>query len=125
MADKNPDRHSSDSAEMAMNRVLQAERDAELAIVECEKEAGRIIQEAQQQANRIASRTDERISFMKMRVSQRIAGDIKALERAEKLADEKYRLELDETGLAECIREIALLLSGGERSADNHGDDTG
>ena len=124
MADKDSNRHSSDSAETAMNRVLQAERDAEQAIAGCEREAREIVQEAQQRANRIASRTDRRISLMQMRSTQRIAGNIRALERAEKAAYQKQKLELDETGLSECIGEIALLLSGGVRSTDNNGDTT-
>lgn len=110
-----------------MNRVLQAERDAERVVAECEAEAANILQAAQLQASRIASRTDSRISLMQTRCLQQVAEEIKQLERAERqtreMQEESYRI--DETGLAECIEEIAICLTGGVSRGGNGGDATG
>lgn len=99
-----------------MNRVLQAEREAELAVAECEKHAREILSEAQKRANRIANRTDERITLMKMRCSQQVAGEISRQDRAEKAARRKPDEELDETGLSECIEAVSAMLAGRTQS---------
>ena len=127
MANNNSNDTANRQAEQAMNRVLQAERDAERAVAECEAEAGNILQAAQLQASRIASRTDARISRMQTRCLQRVAEEIKQQERAERQTrarqEESYRI--DETGLAECIEEIAICLTGGVSRGGNGGDATG
>jgi cell division septum initiation protein DivIVA len=113
-------------AEEAMNTVLQAERDAERVVAACEAEAASILQAAQLQASRIASRTDNRISLMQTRCFQQITEEVRQLERAERQArerqEESYRI--DETGLAECIEEIAICLTGGVSRGGNAGDAT-
>ena len=99
-----------------MNRVLQAEREAEQAVAECEKQAEIILSDARQRANRIANRTDERITLMSMRCSQRVAGEISNQERAEKAARKQQDPELDETGLSECIEAVSAALTGRAQS---------
>lgn len=99
--------------QQAMDRVLQAEREAEQAVVACEAQARDILKSAQVRANRIANRADERITLMKMRSSQWIAGEIKQREREERAALRQQIPELDERGLGECIDDIAAALSGG------------
>lgn len=99
--------------QQAMVRVLQAEREAEQAVATCEHEAHALINAAQVRANRITSRTDERITLIKMRSSQQLAGDIKRRERAEAEAYQQQIAELDESGLKECIAEVAKALTGG------------
>lgn len=111
------------SAEQAINRVLQAERETGQAVTDCEQQAHAILQAARQRARQILSRTDGRISRMQMRVAQRITEQIQSMDREE----QKARLEqstrpLDETGLAECIEEVAHLLTGGAPSPDKAGD---
>lgn len=127
MANNNSGDSATRQAEQAMNRLLQAERDAERAVAECEAEAGSILQAAQLQASRIASRTDSRISLMQTRCLQRVAEEIKQLERTEKQTLEKQQdsYRIDETGLAECIEEIAICLTGGVSRGGNDGDATG
>jgi cell division septum initiation protein DivIVA len=124
MAGNNSGSSASELAEQAMNRVLQAERDAERRVAACEAEAATILQAAQRQAGHIASRTDSRISQMQTRYFQRVAEEIRQLERAERQAresqEESYRI--DETGLAECIEEIAICLTGGVSRGANGGD---
>jgi cell division septum initiation protein DivIVA len=126
MANNNSSDSATEQAEQAMNRVLQAERDAERVVAECEAEAGSILQAAQLQVSRIASRTDSRISLMQTRCLQRVAEEIKQLERAVRQArerqEESYRI--DETGLAECLDEIAICLTGGTPGGGNGGDAT-
>lgn len=114
MADRHSDSQPADQAEAAMNRVLQAEREAELAVSECERQAREILSEARRRANRIANRTDERITMMKMRCSQQVAGEISRQERIEKTARGKPDAELDETGLSECIEAVSAMLTGKE-----------
>ena len=116
MADRHSDSHSADQAEAAMNRVLQAEREAEQAVAECEKQAKIILSDAQQRANRIANRADERITLMNMRCSQRVAGQISKQERAEKAARKQPASELDATGLSECIEAVSAALTGRAQS---------
>jgi hypothetical protein len=127
MANSNSGDSATRQAEQAMNRLLHAERDAERAVAECEAEAGSILQAAQLQASRIASRTDSRISLMQTRCLQRVAEEIKQLERTEKQTLEKQQdsYRIDETGLAECIEEIAICLTGGVSRGGNDGDTTG
>ena len=127
MANNNSGDSATRQAEQAMNRVLQAERDAERAVAECEAEAGSILQAAQLQVSRIASRTDSRISLMQTRCLQRVAEEIKQLERTEKQTLEKQQdsYRIDETGLAECIEEIAICMTGGVSRGGNDGDATG
>jgi cytidylate kinase len=124
MANNNSGDSATGQAELAMNRVLQAERDAERAVAECEAEAGSILQASQLQASRIASRTDSRISRMQTRCLQRVTEEIKQLERAERQTQERQEesYRIDETGLAECIEEIAICLTGGTSRGGNGGD---
>jgi len=127
MARNNSGDSATDLAEQAMNQVLEAERDAARVVAECELEAGRILQAAQLQASRIASRTDNRISLMQTRCFQRVAEEIRKLEGAEKitLEEQEHSYRIDETGLAECIDEIAICLTGGVSRGGNGGDTTG
>lgn len=124
MANNNSNTQATELAELAMNRVLQAERDAERSVADCEAEAARILQAAQVRANRIAARTDERITRMQMRSAQQVRGEIKRLERAERKArqEQEQSYRIDETGLAECIEEIAVCMTGGMRAEAEPGD---
>lgn len=126
MARNNSSDPAADLAEQAMNRVLQAERDAGAAIAECETGAGNILQAAQLQSSRIASRTDSRISLMQMRCFQQVAEEIRRLEMTERMTREKQEesYRIDETGLAECIEEIAICLTGGVSPDGHDGDAT-
>jgi vacuolar-type H+-ATPase subunit H len=107
----------SDSVEKAMNRVLQAEREAEQAIADCEYEARNILQAAQQRVKRIADRTDARITRIQLRLAQKLKGQTRKLERAEKAAQhESSTYELDDTALAAVVQDVAAELTGNRRS---------
>jgi len=114
---KNPP--SPGTAELAINRVLQAERESSQAVTDCEQEARAILQTASQRARSILSRTDDRIALLQMRVTQRVNGDLQSMDREEKKAQlERTPRQLDETGLAECIDEVARILSGAAPSPE-------
>jgi vacuolar-type H+-ATPase subunit H len=113
MASKDSGAGTSDTVEQAMNRVLQAEREAEQAIADCEKEARQILQTAQQRVKRIADRTDERITLIQLRLAQKIKAHIDALERADRSAQREPSVyDLDEAGLAAVVQEVAAELAG-------------
>jgi hypothetical protein len=91
-------------------------------VTDCEQEARAILQAASQRARRILSRTDDRIALLQMRVTQRVNGDLQSMDREEKKAQlERAPMQLDETGLAECIDEVARILSGAAPSPDTAG----
>ena len=84
MANKNsntPPRVS--SADQAMKRVLEAERETRHAITECEQAAHALLHDARQRARRIHDRTDQRISNLKMKTAERVSAELKKLEQEE------------------------------------------
>ena len=78
---KNDNRNPDHGSEQAIQLVLQAERDAELAIKDCEREARQIIYDARNRSQRIYARTDQRIANMEMRHGHKLDRTIKAVER--------------------------------------------
>jgi hypothetical protein len=115
MARDKPSPQSPETAEQAMNLVLQAEREAEQAIRACERDAHRILLDAQNRAQRIAARTDERMTLIRMQALQRVTQEIKALERAEKATQHAWAVHhVDKQRLAEIVRDIAAHLTGEE-----------
>lgn len=114
---------SANSAEQAMNRVLEAERNAEKAITDCEHEAHDILQAAQQRAQRIADRTNKRITLLHQRCSQRIDQDINALKRAAgEVQYEKAKGQLSESHLTLAVDEVADHLTSSTEPSSNKGD---
>lgn len=126
MAGKDSSAGASDSVERAMNRVLQAEREAEQAIADCEQEARQILQAAQQTAKRIADRTDRRITLIQMRLAQKIKAHIDALERADRRTRlEPSRYDLGAGELASVVQEVAAELTGTRHSPDSQREKSG
>jgi len=78
---KNGKLNSSPQAEQAIQRVLQAERDAERAIQDCENEARQIIHDAQNRAQQINTHVDQRITNMEMRHSHKLDKTVKSIEK--------------------------------------------
>ncbi len=74
-------------ADLAMNRVLQAERDAEEAVADCEQEARNILKAAQQRAQHLAARTNARISILQMNQNQKLNRVIRDIEKAGKTTE--------------------------------------
>lgn len=67
--------------EVAMNRVLEAERAAHAAVAECEARAAALIDAAQQQARRIHTRTDARLSQVHAHCALALGQQVEALLR--------------------------------------------
>jgi len=117
MLSKDSDAVPSDKVEQAMNRVLEAEREAEKAIANCEYEARQILQAAQQRVKRIADRTDERMAQIQLRLAQKIKAHADALQRADQSAQHEASLyDLDEAVLAAVVQEVAAELTGNRLS---------
>ena len=111
------------SADQAIRRVLQAEGETRDAINECEQAAHAILLEARQRARRIHDRTDQRISNMKVRAAQRVSATLHDMRETEARARlDQVSRPLDETGLHECIEQVARLLSGGTPEWDENGE---
>ena len=112
-----------DSADQAIRRVLEAEGESRAAISKSEQAAHALLLDARQRARRIHDRTDQRISNMKMKAAQRVSAALQKLEQEEaRVLQAKATQPLDETGLSECIEQVACLLSGGTLPPDEGGD---
>lgn len=72
---------STTQPEQAIQKVLQAEQDAEHAIQDCENQAQQLIQKARASAQRILARTDQRITNMEMRHEHKLNQLIKEIEQ--------------------------------------------
>ena len=117
---KNNTANASPQTELAIQQVLQAERDAERAIQDCEQDARQIIQEAQRRAQNIKSRTDQRITNMEMRHGHQLDRTIKSIERE---GGVELRLEAgqryDADTLRTVIESLAMELCQARTSAED------
>jgi hypothetical protein len=101
MTDRTMEQQPADSAETAMNRVLEAEQAAA----------------AQQRARRIASRTDERIALIDQRIRQQLQQRLAEAERAERRAE----LEREHDHRAALVASVVTGLAAG-LTGDSDGD---
>lgn len=107
------------STEEAMNRVLEAERAAQAAIMECTARAASLIEAAQQQARRIHSRTDSRISQVHAHCALALGRQVELLlqQEAESTSATVPDAAMHEV-LAAAVERLALVLTD-----DTAGDD--
>ena len=112
--------HSSPQAEQAIQQVLQAERDAELAIRDCENDARRIIHDAQNRAQHINTSADQRITNMEMRHGHKLDKTIKAIEKegADELRDDAGH-HYDSDSLQAVIEQLAIELCQADAAAED------
>ncbi len=68
------------SASAAVERVLEAEREASEAIANCERDASAIVEDAHRRAARIDERTTARIAAVRRRVAMRVAEAVRQFE---------------------------------------------
>ena len=111
MKSEEQDNLTVNAASQAMNRILEAERDAETGIAECRQAAQKIIQDAQHHAALINQRANERITVQHLRCKQEIERRISGLERT--TANELRELhdsEWDDRELQRVIGEVAAAL---------------
>ena len=108
------------AASAAMNRVLEAEHEAEEAVAECERRAQALLQAGYARAQRITARADERISLLRMRSIDHVTRRIEVMERAERAAQQGASPEHPQAvRLASVIEELATELSGGASPASD------
>lgn len=117
---KNGKIHSSPRAEQAIQQVLQAERDAELAIQDCENDARQIIHDAQDRAQHINTRADQRITNMEMRHGHKLDKTIKAIEKegADELRHDAGN-HYDSDSLQAVIEQLAIELCQADAAAED------
>lgn len=110
-------RQPTETVEQAMNRVLQAERDAEQAVEACRREAVEIRQAAQLRARRIAERTNERLAICHMRCNSKLRHALREQERlsASQTGESSYRL--DAAALTAVVEALARDLTGPDPAA--------
>ncbi len=112
MTDNHTDEQTA-AASVAMNRVLEAENEAEQAVAECEREAQALLQAGYARAQRITARADERISLLRMRSIDRVTRQIEVMERAERAAQQGSSPEHPQAArLASVVEELVAELSG-------------
>lgn len=66
-------------SENPIDRVLQAERQADKAIADCRRRAERVLEAAREQARRVAQRADQRITAVHARCVEATESRIEAL----------------------------------------------
>ena len=119
MTDNHADEQTA-AASAAMNRVLEAEQEAEQAVAECERQAQALLQAGYARAQRIAGRTDERISLLRMRSSDRVTRQIELMQRAERAEQQSASPEHPQaTRLTAVVEALAAELSGGASPASD------
>jgi vacuolar-type H+-ATPase subunit H len=119
----NSQRRQSVTSEEAMNRVLQAEKDAAKALSECEQNAEVIISAAQNRAQRIAERTNERIALLRMQCTECVAREIRAMRRVEDaVRTPRSSYELEDASIAAAVAAVAAYISGEHEDPANEGD---
>lgn len=103
------------AAEQAMNQVLQAEHEAEQAIVECGEYAMQILQEAQKRSQFISKRADNRITSLHLRCKQDTAKKINQLAREHAHKTKQHaEYHLDEKAIQDIVDEVAGYLTGSQ-----------
>jgi len=106
-------------SELAMQRVLKAEEQANQAIKDCEQEGVQIIQEAKNQAQMISKHADNRIGHIHLRFKQCIAQQVKQLrheyaQQHQLISSEHYA----SSDLAEVVDSVADMLTGSKRKGE-------
>jgi len=105
--------------EQAMQQILQAERDAESAILNCENEAQQTIHAAQKSAQRIHARANQRITNMEMRHAHNLERLVKAIEK-EGIVEIRHDAShpYDKERLKSVVEKLAIELCQGDSTVD-------
>jgi len=100
----------------AINRVLQAEQDAQQAVARCERQAQELLHGAQMQVQRIHQRADERITWMEMRCAQWLSEQSRQLALADSTQTEAGG-GVHEAALSGLVEALAARLTTGDEGA--------
>lgn len=109
--DPGPDAAAEPTAQQAIERVLEAEREARAAVEACEAQGTRIVAEARQSARRIAERADARIDAMRSAARAGLAAQLARL-NAEAQVVAVIAPET-QARMAAAVEAMAARLSGG------------
>jgi hypothetical protein len=100
-------------ASAAIERVLQAEREARDAVASCEREARALVEEAHRHALRVAERTTARIAAARARVTMRVADAARQCEAQAAALPVKTRMDpADDQRIAPAVAAVAAELTG-------------
>ena len=101
------------AASAAIERVLEAERDASEAVASCEREARAIVDDARRRASRIAERTGARIAAARGRVALRVAEAVKQSEVAAAALQTTAQIDQEaHRKLGQAVAAVAAELTG-------------
>lgn len=106
------------TTEQAMNRVLEAEAQAQQHINEANREAEAILEQARQKAHHIQEHTDNRITRIHQRCNRWIADEVARIQQSAPVVSgieqsmEQY--ELNDTISDNVVNRLAEILTSGE-----------
>lgn len=101
-----------DRATASMERVLQAEREADAQVADCRREAEQGLEAAREAARHIARRTDERIARLHARNAARIEAEIAALRAKAAAAEQAAAHSIDPAVLRHACARLSTWLIG-------------
>ncbi len=109
------ERHGNGGDEVtdAMNRVLQAERDATRSLDSTTRQAAKILAEARVDRDRILARAERRITELRKMVARQLADEIRRLQTTATGATRELERDRDEERLRFAVARVALRLTGG------------
>lgn len=101
------------SADTAINRVLEAERSAEDAIVVCRGEALGILREARNQARRITNRSEQRVRLVHQLSDQSMERALTAFRAESEVLKAPVHLTPElEQALDQALEQLVLEITG-------------
>jgi vacuolar-type H+-ATPase subunit H len=107
------DQERSDPVVVAIERVLEVERDGALKLQSSQEEARNLLAEARAEAATIAKRADGRISKLHANYLQKVQRDIERLQQSNRLSGERADGAYDRARLVRAVRLVAIKLTGG------------
>lgn len=108
----NSTEYSNLGTDEAMNLVLKAEHEAQLAVAACEREARTILEQAREIAQRIAERSDARITRIHQRCTRIVADEIKRIQQeATRRRESEHAANIDDHVIATAVEQLAFRLT--------------
>lgn len=109
------DLHRDDLVARAIDRVLEAERTAQAAVVRCESETAAALEQARQQRRECLERAQVRIATLRARVSESLGLRIEQLAEQRRQSAATIVTELsDPRRQAAALERLAVQLTGGD-----------
>lgn len=102
------------TTEQAMNRVLEAESNAQQHIAHATQEADALLEQARQRARRIQERTDNRIARIHQRCNRWLVDEVNRIQQSAPSESGFQQYELDDAVTDNVVERIASLLTTGQ-----------